>query len=234
MEGSRNSISIMSINFLRYPKKSHRKPIKFPRNSALLAEFMGIEFGDGGIGNPWQVVITLNSKKDIEYANYVTGLLRHLFEINVAVRKRKNEKALQLVSSSTSLIDFLVTKGAIRGNKIKQHINIPEWIRGKPKYEKAFVRGLMDTDGCLYIHRHIIRGIAYNNIGLCFTSYSRNLLGSVADIFQKFKIEPHITDKGRRIYLYGKNSVIQYLKIFSSNNPRIKEKYKEWKGAGAV
>ena len=53
----------MNINFLRYPKKSHRKAIKFPCNSILLAEFMGIEFGDGGIGNPWQVVITLNNKR---------------------------------------------------------------------------------------------------------------------------------------------------------------------------
>ncbi len=224
----------MNINFLRYPKKSHRKAIKFPCNSILLAEFMGIEFGDGGIGNPWQVVITLNNKKDILYADYVVNLFRNLFRIKVATRKRKNENTLQIVSSGISLVDFLVTKGAVRGNKIKQRIDIPKWIKGESRFEKAFVRGLMDTDGCLYIHRHIIKGIAYNNIGLCFTSYSRNLLGSVADIFQKFKIEPYITDKGRRIYLYGKNSVIQYLKTFGSNNPRIKEKYKEWKGAGAV
>lgn len=79
----------MNKNSLRYPKKSHRKFIRFPRNSILLAEFMGIEFGDGGIGNPWQVVITLNSKKDAEYAKYVVGLLHSLFGIDAVVRKRK-------------------------------------------------------------------------------------------------------------------------------------------------
>ena len=192
---------------------------------------MGIEFGDGGIGNPWQVVITLNSKKDTEYAKYVIGLLYSLFGIDAVVRKRKNENTLQLVSSSTSLVDFLVTKGAVRGDKIAQCINIPEWIHGRVRYEKAFVRGLMDTDGCLYIHKHTIKSIVYKNIGLCFTSSSQNLLNSVADIFHKFEIKPHITDKGRRIYLYSKDSVIKYLHIFGSANPRIIEKYKDWKGA---
>ena len=84
---------------------------------------MGIEFGDGGIGNPWQVVITLNSKKDTEYAKYVVNLLHGLFGIDAVVRKRKSENTLQLVSSSMSLVDFLVTKGAVRGNKIAQHLN---------------------------------------------------------------------------------------------------------------
>ncbi len=195
---------------------------------------MGIEFGDGGIGNPWQVVITLNSKKDTEYAKYVVNLLHGLFGIDAVVRKRKSENTLQLVSSSMSLVDFLVTKGAVRGNKIAQHLNVPEWIRGRVRYEKAFVRGLMDTDGCLYIHKHTTKGIVYKNIGLCFTSGSQNLLNSVADIFRKFGIKPHITDSGRRIYLYSKDSVIRYLHTFGSANPRIIEKYKEWKGAGVA
>lgn len=195
---------------------------------------MGIEFGDGGIGNPWQVVITLNSKKDAEYAKYVVNLFHGLFRIDAAVRKRRSENTLQLVFSSTSLVDFLVTSGAVRGNKIAQHLDIPEWVRGKARYEKAFVRGLIDTDGCLYIHKHATKGAVYKNIGLCFTSGSQNLLNSVSDIFRKFGIEPHITDRGRRIYLYSKDSVVKYLRAFGSGNPRIIEKYKEWKGAGAV
>lgn len=224
----------MDINYLKYPDKSHRKSIKIPEESVLLAELMGIEFGDGGIGNPWQMVITVNSKKDAVYAKYVADLIHTLFKIDPVIRKRKGENTLQIVSSSTSLVDFLVSKGAIRGNKISQGIDVPEWVHNKALYEKAFVKGLVDTDGCLYIHRHTIKGIAYKNIGLCFTSWSKKLLNSVADIFRKFEIQPHITDGRRRIYLYGKDSVIKYLRTFGSANPRIVGKYKEWKGAGAV
>ena len=92
----------------------------------------------------------------------------------------------------------------------------------------------MDTDGCLYIHRHTIKGIKYKNIGFCFTSGSQPLLNYVAGIFREFGIKPHIADKGRRIYLYGENSVVKYLKIFNSANSRISRIYKEWKSAGVV
>ena len=51
----------MKVELLKYPKKSHRKQIKIPKESTRLAELMGIEFGDGGINNPWQLVITLNA-----------------------------------------------------------------------------------------------------------------------------------------------------------------------------
>jgi DNA-binding transcriptional regulator WhiA len=222
------------MGLLKYPKKSHRKIISFPRNSAALAEFMGIEFGDGGINNDWQVVISLNSIYDLEYAQYIIRLLSELFVIRVATRKRPGQNTLVLVCSSTSLVEFLRQKGAVLGNKIIQKIDIPEWILKTPSYTKAFVRGLVDTDGCLFIHNHFIKNTRYKNIGFCFTSSSTNLINSVAQILKKYNIEPHITDKGRRIYLYSKKSVEKYLQIFGSSNPRITKKYQEWRGAGVA
>lgn len=49
---------------LRYPKKSHRKPIRIPAQSVELAEFFGVMMGDGGINNHWQANITLNAEAD--------------------------------------------------------------------------------------------------------------------------------------------------------------------------
>ncbi len=213
---------------LRYPKKSHRKTVQIPQDSTDLAELMGIELGDGGINNPWQLVITLNSIADLEYSKYVAKLLQGLFEISVYVRKRPGGNRLVLVCSSTNLVDFLVSRGAIRGNKIKQQIDVPGWIMKNKKYQRAFVRGLVDTDGCLYIHRHTVQKKEYCHLGFCFTSYSLPLIKSVSRILQGENITPHFNDKGRRIFLYDKNSVIQYLKIFGSSNPRITRKFSEW------
>ena len=224
----------MEVSLLRYPKKSHRKIIKIPSESVDLAELMGIVFGDGGINNDWQLVITLDSNSDLEYSYFVRKLLIRLFQIKVAIRKRPGQNALVLVCSSTSLVDFLVAKGAVRGNKIIQQINIPGWINDIPNYEKAFVRGLVDTDGCLFTHKHIVKGEARNDIGFCFTSCSKKLLASVANILDKLDIKPHIADEGRRIYLYGIRNIIDYLRIFGSSNPRIIDKYKKWRGARAA
>ena len=224
----------MDYSLLKFPLKSHRKVINIPDDLKELAELLGIVFGDGGINNDWQLVITLNSVSDLRYSRYVYKLLNRLFKIKVAIRKRPGQNSLVLVCSSTNLVDFLVNKGSIRGNKVAQQIDIPNWIKNNLEYKKAFIRGLVDTDGCLFIHNHIVKGELRNDIGFCFISYSKKILNSVANIFNKFKIKPHITDKGRRIYLYGVKNIIDYLKIFGSSNPRIIDKYKEWKGARAV
>lgn len=216
--------------FLNYPKKSHRKIINIPLECSELSEFLGIEFGDGGIGNPWQVVISLNSEADSQYADYVAKLGQKLFHIEPKIRKRPNQNTLVVVFSSTSLVDFLMQKGAVKGNKILQKINIPSWVIKNFDYEKAFVRGLVDTDGCLYIHRHTIKGALYRNIGLCFTSFSEKLVFSVATTLRKNGIKFSVTDKGRRIYLYSSQSVVKYLDTFESSNPRITNKYLEWRG----
>ncbi|MBU1083403.1 hypothetical protein KKE14_03135 [Patescibacteria group bacterium] len=218
----------MDYSLLKYPEKSHRKIVHFPEDSKESAELLGIVFGDGGINNDWQLVITLNSDADIKYSRYVDELLRKLFKIDVYIRKRPNMNALVLVCSGSNLVDFLVDKGAVRGNKVIQQIDIPDWINSNQEYQKSFVRGLVDTDGCLFIHKHVVNGIFHANIGFCFTNSSKKLILSVARILKEFGIEPHITDEGRRIYLYSVKSVTSYLDIFGSSNPRISEKYLEW------
>lgn len=219
----------MDLNLLKYPKKSHRKAIKLPNENSELAEFLGVEFGDGGINNKWQVVISLNSEKDVVYSNYLQRLTKKLFNLDTVIRKRSNQKNIMVVMSSTSLVDFLITKGAVRGDKIVQNIDIPLWIKGNLEHERAFVKGLMDTDGCLFIHKHNIKERTYHNIGFCLTSFSKKLIISVAEILKKFDINPHISDKGRRIYLYNEKAVSKYLSIFGSSNPRIINKFEEWK-----
>ncbi len=219
---------------LTYPLKSHRKLISKPEESTQLAELMGIIFGDGGINNGWQLVISLNSTSDFLYSQHVSFLLSNLFNITVANRVRPNQNTLVLVCSSMNLLDFLIEKGAVRGNKINQKIDIPRWIKGNFEYEKQFVRGLVDTDGCLFIHKHTVKGKLYKNIGFCFTSLSESLIDSVTAILRIAGVKPHVAPNKQRIYLYEESSVVKYLQIFGSSNPRIYQKYQEWRGVRAA
>ena len=149
------------VSSLRYPKKSHRKVVTLPEPSVELAEFFGIMMGDGGIGCPWQATITLNSDADRDYLPFVQDLCLKLFGFNPPASKRKNRKAMVLRISSTTVIDFLVERGLCRGDKLAQGLRIPLWILNESVYRQACVRGLMDTDGCLYIHRHSVAGKQY-------------------------------------------------------------------------
>lgn len=225
------------MNQLKYPKKSHRKEVIIPKPSRSLSEFFGIMIGDGGINNTWQANVTLNSEADAKFVTYVSSIIQKLFGVSPAIRKRKKGKAVVVSVASTTIVDFLVQNGLPRGNKLKGGLKIPSWIINKKSYRIACVRGLMDTDGCLFLHRHEIRGKKYLNIGLCFTSASPKLIEQVSMIFDEFGIIPHISGKGRNIYLYKEKAVYEYLRVFGTSNDRISSmytKYRKWRDARAV
>ena len=223
----------MKIQQLNYPAKSHRKSVKIPKPSPSLAELFGIMLGDGGINNPWQANITLNAIRDREYSRYVMDLWERLFGIVPAVRKRKTREALVVSLASTTVVDFLGEMGLPRGNKLAQGLSIPAWIMEDRGYRIACLRGLMDTDGCLYIHRHRLGARTYRNIGLCFTSHAHKMMLQVASILSECGIVPHVSGGGRRIYLYSQDAVKKYLDVVGTSNPRLERVYVDWKSSRA-
>lgn len=214
---------------MKYPRKSHRKFVNIPRKSKNLAEFIGIEFGDGGINNLWQTKISLNAEKDLAYEQYVCSLIKKLFHISPTVIARTNEKTRIIVCTSISLVGYLIKLGCVAGNKVNQQPGIPEWIKENPTYEKAFVKGLVDTDGCLYIHKHKIKGILYQNIGFCFTNHLKKVIMAVAEILRKNGIKAYVKAKGTRIYIYNHKDIEKYLSLIGTSNPRILHPYTTWR-----
>lgn len=214
---------------LRYPRKSHRKTVTLPKYSEELAEFFGIMMGDGGINNPWQANITVNSIADADYAEFIVELVQDLFSLTPAVRKRKEKSAVVISLASTTVVDFLVANGLVRGNKIKGKVKVPKWILSKSRFRKACVRGLIDTDGCLYVHNHKVSGKEYQNIGFCFSNRSPELIRYVADTLEGFSIKPHIDKQGKQVYLYSESAVSKYLKVFGTSNRRIDSVYEKWR-----
>lgn len=223
-----------NISSLKYPKKSHRKEVILPIYSESLAEFFGIMMGDGGINNPWQANITVNSVADALYSKYISALCKKLFGTEPTLRKRKGRNTLVISLASTSIVDFLVLNGLPRGNKLQNGLSIPEWILKKSSYRKACVRGLMDTDGCIFVHTHRVNGKLYRNLGMTFTSYSSELIFQVADIFEECEIMPHITKRGQDIYVYQAALVAKYLEVFGTSNNRIQSVYEKWRDARVV
>lgn len=86
----------------------------------------------------------------------------------------------------------------------------------------------------MYCWGRIKFGKLYKNIGLCFTGYSPELIFQVEAIFEKKRILGHITDGGKRIYLYRADDIDRYLKVFGTSNNRISSVCKEWRDARVV
>jgi len=164
---------------------------KFPilKPTKKLAELIGIILGDGGI-TLGQLKIYLNRKLDQIYAIYVRKLLKEVFGEKGSSYDYPKEGVVILTITGVGLIKRLATVGLRRGNKVKNQVGFPEWIWESEDFKKYCVRGLIDTDGCLYFHHHWIENkkYRYRNLGLCYSSRSKNLINSVSKIFTENRI----------------------------------------------
>jgi hypothetical protein len=198
-----------------------RRTFVKPEPSALLAEFLGIMLGDGGIG-PYQISISLNATTDADYVDFVVDVIIRLFDLIPSQTTRKN--ACNIVVSSIGLIEFLCQKGLVRGNKVTHQVTLPSWIFQDPDFVKASLRGLMDTDGSIYGARHTIAETKYTHACLCFRNYSKPLLDAV--YHNMLNLEYHPKRGHNRIYLYRQKEITRYFQEIGSHNPKHLTRYK--------
>ncbi len=142
--GGKNSIS--------KPKKP--EPL-ISETSVELAELFGILLGDGNLceipeKGIYQVRIFGHKINDYEYlTTYVKNLFKKLFNLEVSIYTRKKCKVVILSKQSKNLLYTLKSFGLESGNKVL-NAKVPKWIMDNKRYMRAFVRGLIDTDGCIY------------------------------------------------------------------------------------
>ncbi|OGZ74961.1 MAG: hypothetical protein A3A12_03980 [Candidatus Staskawiczbacteria bacterium RIFCSPLOWO2_01_FULL_43_17b] len=205
--------------------KSHpifqRHLIRKPTRSKLLAEFFGIMLGDGSISSASknQLRITLNHQDDKEYISFVLATLEKLFRKKASIIKHKNSLASDICLSSTNAVEFLLRLGLKSGNKVKQQVDIPNWIKSNVEFQKACVRGLMDTDGCIFYECHNIKGKKYCYPRLTFVTASVPLRNSVFSILTDLKLDPKI-ENTRHVSIENKEKIAEYFKVIGSSNPK--------------
>ena len=206
------------------------KKIKIPKESVELAELYGIMLGDGNLTvkkaykiGTYQIRIVGDSRKDKEYLiNYVKPLIEKLFEIEVKTFKQKKTNALYLVSTSKKLTEFFISKGFKSGDKIRNHLEIPNWIRQNPKFLKKCLRGLYDTDGSAY------KLTNQNSYQICFTNYNLVLLNQTRESIIQLGINPSKITKGRDLLITKKSELRKFLNEVGFSNAKHIDKVKMW------
>ncbi|MBU1726047.1 MAG: hypothetical protein KJ880_00220 [Candidatus Omnitrophica bacterium] len=202
-----------------------RKEIKTPLRSSELAAFIGIMLGDGSIRSKYQFTISFNYKTDHEYAEYVARLIKRMFAVDYTILRRKGCLGADIIVSSASAVDFLLSQGLKVGNKIKNQVDIPEWVMDNPGFRKACLRGLFDTDGSLYAHRYKVNNRWYEYLKLDFTSCSKPLLHSAHKILSRLGIRSYL--KGVHISISAQAEVNKYLATVGSSNSKFLYKWQK-------
>ena len=205
-----------------------RRNIFKPKESSKLAELFGIILGDGGITDK-QVIITLNKENDKEYISYVCDLIEELFKIKPAVYKfnsLSHRMVVRIAVSNMNLVDFLLSKGLKKGNKVKQQVDVPKWIKDKMLFSVNCLRGLVDTDGCTYIHKHKSHNCQLLNIGLQLSNKSVPILSFAEKTLLSLNFTPKLNVVG--VNLYRESETFRYAKKIRFSNPRHSKKLEDF------
>ena len=167
-----------------------KKIIYIPEPSEKLAEFLGIFLGDGGFRSDFQISVSYNYKTEQAYADYVCKLIFSLFGLQTRRLIRPNYGSADLVVNSRALVQFLCDQGIVKGDKIAQATCFPPWVFESEDVRRGAVRGLFDTDGCIYRHSYQRNGILYQYPKIAFTSYSRIVRSQFFELLVQLQFNP--------------------------------------------
>ena len=130
-------------------------------------------------------------------------MINELFGVIPKICKLNNAEAVKIAVNRKQLVDFCQKIGLVKGNKVRQQIDIPQWIKNNKKFSIACIRGLIDTDGCFYTNSYYSHGKKYFYFKIAFTSASRPLINSVAGALMNFGIKARISNNFKDVTGFG-------------------------------
>lgn len=201
------------------------KKIRHPRPSRKLAEMLGIFMGDGYVGI-FQASIVTNSRTDFAHALYAKQLLEQLFRVKVAIRTRKDKEACELVVSSKSLCNFLFKQG-MTTNKVKKGVSIPSWILSSRPYSTSFLKGLFDTDGCVFLDTHRYKNKIYRNVGLAFSNRNPELINFFKSRIESLGLSP-TQNAAHAVFLRRRADIADYFRIVGTSNAKHRYRFNQY------
>lgn len=207
-------ITDYQIDFRKISPQDRYKSYTFKKNRAT-AEAIGIVLGDGHLGE-YAVVISLNSLKERKYIVYVNHHLEKTFLHKPSNSQAKDSNTHRIVFTRKGIVDELLNLGLQIGNKVKNQVDVPHWIKENRDLSTSCMKGLFDTDGSIYFH--IRRDTRTKNIELNFSNASRSLLRFVTDFCVREGISPkgNFRKNGTELFIYSRQDVIKFAKLIQS------------------
>jgi intein/homing endonuclease len=217
-----------NLSKINFRKIDLAKGMILPEKITLdLAEEIGLHVGDGSMNfysNKGIFQLRGHIEDDKEhYLNRIKKLYKSLYNLDINIREMKSTGVIGFQVWSDALVDF---KSKIIGLPLgwKNNITIPKIINNKELFF-AFMRGLFDTDGCLYIENK--RGKPYPRIEI--GTASENLCLQIVDLSKKYGLRSSYYKYERKeanwktlhkVAFNGFYNLDKWKELIGSNNPK--------------
>lgn len=190
--------------------KGVKTSINIEEDSAL-SELTGIILGDGYIQmtnrnrddrtvTANRLVITLHEEEDLLRERSIE-MIKEIFNREPTLISLKGQATIQIILHSKEIMETLIEEGLQPGDKVENQISVPSWILKDEELEKKCLKGLIDTDGCIYKQKIDDRTI------IQFKNHSENLLRDFEKMCSDINIET--SDGGEHITQIASQSEVK-------------------------
>lgn len=201
--------------------------------SEEICELIGAYIGDGHLnihthGRTYILQFSGNSDLDLDYyETNIIPIIKRLFNKSPGLVKVKNSKIMRLNCYSKEIGLFLKDRFNLTLGAKTHIVKIPdEIINSDKKYIYATIRGIFDTDGCVFLDKRKIYRKPYPRITL--QTVSGNLYKQLKEILSnEFKLFTRVNKK-RKIYcleIYGHQQINKWMSLIGFSNKRHLDRY---------
>jgi hypothetical protein len=135
--------------------RGYFRATRLNKNKNLQSYIIGVAIGDGNLSNPngraTRLRITCDKKYPLLVQKIINCLKLLLPDNKVSIVER--EKTYADISVFSNHLEKLLGWKAKNGPKFSQKVTIPSWITKKREYKTNCLKGLIETDGCVYSDR---------------------------------------------------------------------------------
>lgn len=182
----------------------------------MLSEFIGIFLGDGSFGTRYQIMISWNHRCEQNYAKHIQDMVRKLFGLESKIRIRERFGSAEIIISSSNLVDHVRELIGIKTGCAKKSFKLPAWISRNRRCKIGFLRGLFDSEGCVYQHKYYSNHTLYKYIKIAVTNYCDKILSVFQDFLKDLGI--NAVKYGNRVHIYKEEDTKRFFKLIGSNN----------------
>ena len=151
-----------------------------------LAYVTGVALGDGNLSNPNGRAVRLRISCDVKYPGLIERIqtaIQKLFPKNKVSKVLLLKRNCIEVSCYSNKWEALLGWKASEGPKARQKVLIPQWIKNDRLFSIECLKGLLETDGSIYLDR------GYKMIN--FVSIIPTLTKDVEEIIEKIGFLSH-------------------------------------------
>jgi hypothetical protein len=224
--------SIFDIGRKQATHKNSTK-YKFDLNTPLtneLAEFIGAFIGDGftnHYGRMHMVQFAGDSRYDSQYLeNRLGSILRKLCpNVYISYRNIKNQNTIRMTIYAKELHILLTKRFGFPCGKKTYTVKIPDEILNSDKTKiNSCIRGIFDTDGCVFFDKRESYSKPY--LRICLNLANVDLIKQINNLLLEQDIVSTVGSNSKRLQINGFNNCKLFIEKIGFSNDRHLSKIK--------